>query len=283
MNSGLHDPDTLYIHCDAAMDYDSQNSGGVGFTIIFPDFMGLKNVEKFIGRYVGANIERLELEAILRGMNELLKLYKIYPDKFKNLRNIIVTTDRSGLDDEYKTSVYKIQGWKRNRWYNYEGKAIKNSDLLNDVDKTRRKIMSRTHCFPRIKYQPEKYNKVADKLSRAGKRKSKKRSDIALWGMKIGKRIYNGGEVNYRILTAKDKYHIRVFRKEPVRNQWEINVEICKGRLLGQKMKIYTDTAMQKKMHRWHHYFIIIKEVFNHHVTIYKNIKELKIPKRRRD
>jgi len=56
MNGGLHDLDILYIHCDAAMDYDSQNSGGVGFVIIFPDFMGLKNVEKIIGRYVGANI-----------------------------------------------------------------------------------------------------------------------------------------------------------------------------------------------------------------------------------
>jgi len=277
MNGGLHDPDTLYIHCDAAMDYDSQNSGGVGFTIIFPDFMELKNVEKFIGKYVGANIERLELEGILRGMNELLRLYKIYPDKFKNLRNIVVTTDRSGLDDEHKTNVYKIQEWRRNKWYNYEGKAIKNSYLLNDIDKTRRKIMSRTYCFPRIKYQPEKYNKVADKLSRAGKRKSKKIGDIALWGMKIGKRIYDGGEVNYKSLIAKDKYHIRVFKKEPVRNQWEVNVEICKGKLLGQKMKIYTDAAMQKKMHRSHRYSIMVKKVFTYHVMIYKNIREIKI------
>ncbi len=276
MNGGLHDPDTLYIHCDAAMDYDSQNSGGVGFTIIFPDFMELKNIEKFIGRYVGANIERLELEAISQGMNKLLKLYKVYPDEFKNLRNIIITTDRSGLDDENKTNVHRIQEWRRSKWYNYEGKAIKNSDLLDDIDKARRKIISRMHRFPKIKYQPEKYNKAADRLARAGKRLINERNSIATWGIKVGKRIFDGGEVNYVILKARDKYHIHVFKKEPVRDQWEINVEVCEGKLIGQKFKIYSDAAMQNKMHRWHRYFITIEKSFSHHVTIYKNIEEIK-------
>lgn len=276
MNGGSHDSDTLYIHCDAAMDYDSQNSGGVGFTIIFPDFMELENIEKFIGRYVGANIERLELEAILQGMNKLLKLYKVYPDKFKNLRNIIITTDRSGLDDEHKTNIYRIQEWRRNKWHNYEGKAIKNSDLLDDIDKARRKIISRMHRFPKIKYQPEKYNKVADRLARAGKRLINERNSIATWGIKVGKRIFDGGEVNYVILKARDKYHIHVFKKELVRNQWEINVEVCEGKLTGQKFKICSDALMQNRMHRHHHYFITIEKSFSHHVTIYKNIEEIK-------
>jgi len=206
-------------------------------------------------------------------MNALLRLYKIYPDKFKNLRNIIVTTDRSGLDDDNKTSIYKIKEWKKMGWHSHEGKAIKNSYLLDDIDKARRKIRNKTHCFVRIKYRPEKYNKIADRLSKAGKRRLQRKDNIAVWGIKIGKRIYEGGEVNYETLKEKEKYNIRIFKKEPVRDQWEISVEVCEGRFLGNKFKIYSDSAMQKKMHRWHYYFIMIKKVFTHHVTIYKNIK----------
>jgi len=52
------------------MDYNAKNTGGVNLEIIFPDSVGLESMKESIGSYEGANIERLELEAILRGKGQ---------------------------------------------------------------------------------------------------------------------------------------------------------------------------------------------------------------------
>ena len=75
MNDITINPYALYVCCDGAMDYDSKNTGGVGFEIIFPDSVGLESIKHSLGKYEGANIERLELEAILQGMKEVVKLF----------------------------------------------------------------------------------------------------------------------------------------------------------------------------------------------------------------
>jgi len=61
MNGAIFNPYALYVCCDGAMDYDSKNTGGVGFEIIFPDSIGLESTKYSLGKYEGANIERLEL------------------------------------------------------------------------------------------------------------------------------------------------------------------------------------------------------------------------------
>ena len=132
-------PYALYVYCDGAMDYDARSTGGIGFEIAFPDFVDLENIEKFDGRYVGANIERLELKAILQGMNEVLKSFEDNKDKLRDIQTIIVITDRLSLNDENRTNPYTIREWRKNKWYSHEGKAIKNSDLLEKIDKTRKK------------------------------------------------------------------------------------------------------------------------------------------------
>lgn len=37
-------PYAIYINCDGAMDYDSKNTGGVGYVITFPDFIELETI-----------------------------------------------------------------------------------------------------------------------------------------------------------------------------------------------------------------------------------------------
>jgi len=68
----MFNPYAVYVNCDGAMDYDSKNSGGVGFVITFPDFVPLEPIPISIGRYVGGNIERLELEALIQAMKETI-------------------------------------------------------------------------------------------------------------------------------------------------------------------------------------------------------------------
>ena len=279
MNGISFNPYALYIYCDGSMDYDSRNTGGVGFEIRFPDFVDLESFKKSIAKYEGANIERLELEAILQGMYQVLELFKNKNDELRNINTIIFITDRSGLIDTDKTSPYRIREWRRNKWQNHEGKAIKNSDLLDKIDKTRKKITCKTRSSLHIKYGRRKFNKIADKLAKKGKTQAIVKSDIASKGAKIGKRKYNDIEVDYGLLEEKGEYLVRVFKKEPVQDQWEISVEICEGKFIGNKLNIYTDSEIERKLHRHHQYRIRIKNVYAHHIVVYKTIKEVKVHK----
>lgn len=272
----LINPYAIYLHCDGSMDYDSKNSGGVGFTIDFPEGINLDRVEKILGKYEGANIERLELNAIFQGMKELLHIYKNNQSKLKNINTVIVVTDRFTLNDSIRTNPYKIKQYRKNGWKNHESKAIKNDDLLEQIDKTRRKIIEQMRCFVKIEYQPRKNNRNADKLAKLGKTKSTVNGDIRKFGNKIGKRKYDGAEVNYRILKEKEVLSIYIFRKELVGDQWEINADICSNNGLGNKIKIYTNIETEKQLHRGHIYNVKIKRIYTYHITIYKTINETK-------
>ena len=278
MNDIIINPYAMYVCCDGAMDYDSKNTGGVGFEIIFPDSFGLESIKHYLGKYEGANIERLEMEAILQGMKEVVKLFKNKEDILKDLSVIIFTTDRLGLNDQEKTSPYKIREWRKNQWHNFEGKAIKNSDLLDKIDKTRKKLAGKTRCRIRIRYRRRKFHKTPDKLAKEGKKQAIIKTNIALKGTKIGRRKYDGIEVDYKLLEEEKEYFVNVFKKEPVREQWEIWVEICEGKFLGQKLKIYSKggSEIESNLHRHHEYKIKIKKVYNHHITIYDAVEEIR-------
>jgi len=269
-------PYAIYINCDGAMDYDSKSSGGVGYVITFPDSIALDSISNSIGKYVGANIERLELEAIIQGMEEVLRLSKRHFSLIKKSNQIIFITDRFALQDQERTNPYRIKEWRRNNWHNHEGKPIKNSDLLDKLDKTRKKVIDTLHCRLNIEYQRRKKNKSADKLSKEGKTKALKREDLAVKGTKTGKRVYNGLTIDYKKLNEKEELLIHIYRKEPVREQWEIFAEICDGIYTGGKIQIYTDDILAAKLQRHHRYKVRLKSVFRFHVNIYKTIKEVK-------
>ena len=274
----IMNPYSLYVFCDGAMNYDSKNTGGVGYEIVFPDFIDMENIQESHGRYEGGNIERLELEGLIQGLDAIERLFKKEGEKLRNISSIFLITDRFRLHDKEGTCPYKIRGWRKNKWCNYEGKAIKNHDLLDKLDKKRKKI-SDNYSKVNIEFRPRKQNKVADKLAKKGKKEAIVNETIAVKGLKVGKRKFNGSEVIYKTLKVKDEIHVHVFIKTPVNDQWEISVEICQGELLGRKLKIYTDNELAPKLKRRNEFIIRIKEVFKHHITIYKTLKKPKIKK----
>jgi len=272
-------PYALYVYCDGAMNYDSENTGGVGYEIVFPDFIDLENIQESHGRYEGGTIERLELEGLIQGMEAVERLYKNESEKLRDISAIILITDRYRLNDQEGTNAYKIREWRKNKWCNYEGKPIKNHDLLDKLDKKRKKLSDIAFKKVSIEFKPRRQNKAADKLAKKGKKQSIVNETIAVKGLKIGKRKYDGAEVIYKTLKAKDEIHIHVFKKTPVKDQWEVSVEICKGEIIGRKLKIYSDNELSAKLKRRNEYIIRLKEVFNHHVTIYRTLKKINIKK----
>jgi ribonuclease HI len=272
-------PYELYIKCDGSMNYDSKNTGGIGFEVIFPDSVGLENIKESQGRYEGANIERLELEALISGIEYIINFYVKNSKILSNINTIIFVTDRFRLNDKEGTSPFKIQEWRKNKWCNHEGKEIKNHDLLDKLDKKRKKLSEIARSKVLIEYKPRKQNKVADKLAKAGKQFSISDDSIAIKGLKVGKRKFDGPEINYNFLKDKEEIHIHVFLKTPLNKQWEISSEICETTNFGKKVKIYSDDKLAAKLQRRHEYKVKIKKVFSHHVQIFRTIKECKITK----
>ena len=271
-----YNPHAIYVHCDGAMDYNSKSTGGVGYKIIFPDFVDLESIQESIGRYEGANIERLELEAIIQGMEEILRVFHCNKEKLRNANQIIFVTDRFALQDSDRTNPYKIKEWRNKGWHNHEGKPIKNSDLLEKLDKTRKKIRDLCYCRVEINFKPRKFNKAVDKLAKAGKTNPILKDTIAIKGTKTAKRLFSDSSIDYTQLKEKEEIIINIYRKEPVREQWEIFAEIYEGKYMGRKMKIYTDDTLAAKLQRQHKYRIRLKNVLKFHVTIYKTIHEIK-------
>jgi len=270
-------PYALYVHCDGAMNYDSKNTGGIGIEIDFPESVDLEPIKLSVGKFIGANIERLELEAIIRGMKEVLKIFGLHKqEKFNTITTIIITTDRFSLNDDDKTSPFRIAAWRKDKWHNHEGKAIKNSNLLDDIDKLRKKLYNSTHCRINIVYQRRKYHRNVDKLAKEGKSKIAINDSISVKGIKIGPRKFDAEEVQYALLKEKENYLVRIFKKESVLDQWEICAEFCEGKFIGKKLKIYTDIVLEKRIHRQHIYSVRLKNVFQHHIIIYKTFKEIK-------
>lgn len=268
-------PYAIYIHCDGSMDYNSKSIGGVGLHIRFPETVELSEITRTIGRFEGANIERLELEAISQGMDLLMDLFEKEREKLKPISMIIFVTDRYGLNDKEKTNPYRIRDWRHNQWKNFENKPIKNSDLLNVIDKKRKKLSQFAHSSIEIKYERRKFNRNADKAAKEGKKQAIADRSIELKGIKIGKRLYSGQDIEYKNITRYQKFIVRIFKKEPVRDEWEISAEICDGEYFESKIVIYVDSAIELALHRHHKYQITISEVYRHHVRILGEVIEI--------
>jgi ribonuclease HI len=269
------DPYAMYIYCDGAMDYGSNNPGGIGYSITFPESIPLAPISVSLGTYIGGNIEQLELEALIKAMKAVLEIFNQQSDKLKIINRIIFITDRFGLREDGKTSAYQITDWRRNGWKNHENKPIKNHKLLDELDKVRSKLSREARARVHIEYKPRKQNKVADKLAKTGKKNGLPIDKLKKRGEKIGKRKFDGAEITYQSLKANTEYHINVFRKDPVQQEWEVWVEICTGELKGRKLKIYADDGLSRKLKRGNEVIIKIKSVFKHHIHIFRTIRRI--------
>lgn len=272
-------PYAVYVRCDAGMNYNPRSTGGVGISIEFPEHIGIEDAGVSVGRYEGANIERLEIEAIIQGMRLLLEVANSNPLESKKIDSVIVTTDRLGLSDSQRTNPFRLRAYRANGWKNHEGKEIKNSDLLDTLDKLRIKVSNILRCRINIYYEPRESNRTAHFLAKMAKSRPISKRDIGTYGQKIGKRKLSGREIDYKFLNKRDELIAHVIRKDSVGQRWEIVVEIFEGRHKGSTIKIYSDNLLEQKIHRHHIYKMRVKEVFSHHIEIFRTITDLTPPK----
>lgn len=266
----MNNPQAIQVHCDGAMNYDSKQTGGNGFIIEFPDFCSLEPISRSI-KNDGQGIHRLEMISIIEAMEELLSFFKIHPSVTKKVAGVEFYTDRFHITDSEFTNPFRVKNWRKNGWKNFEGKEIKNKDLLDKIDKLRIKISKVVVGPVSINYEREKRNKTADKLARAGKTLGiKGRKIINKKQRHVIKRIYDDVEVKYENVRADEIFEGRVYAWELVgKHQYQVCFEICSGELEGKIIKAYVNAEQKSRLHRSYKYSIKVTEVFSHHITIY--------------
>lgn len=272
----IKDHRAIYIHCDGSMMPNAKSSGGIGYIIKFPDEFELEDISDIDGTFEDANIERLEILALIKGMQGFIDWISKSHFNLTTVSKIVLITDRFDLQDNERTNPYKISEWRKHAGKNFEGKEILNWDLLNELDKTRNKLRKLTWKTVRIEYIRRKFNKEADKLSKKAREIGIPNKMIAIIGHKIGRRKFDGQEVDYKKIIPNETINIHVFRKRPIKEQWEINAEILSGDAIGRRIKIITDHTLQEKLNRGNLFIVKIKAVYTYHVEIFRTIKKVK-------
>jgi ribonuclease HI len=270
-----YNPHAMYVHCDGAMDYGAQAFGGVGIFVRFPDAVEMEDITISIGRYTGANIERMEIEALTQAMLEIRKLFQEHWYALQNIRHIIFVTDRFALADTERMSPYLIREWRSMGWKNHEGKPIKNHEYIDKLDKLRTKLNKELCARIQIEYKPRKQNKTADKLAKKGKVEGLVIHTLEKKSEKIGRRKFNGGELPYKAYKPEQELRINIFRKDPVQDQWEIWAEICTGLHQGMKLKIYADDEAAAELQRGNEYIVRLKNVYRYYLRVYDKIQKV--------
>ncbi len=267
----MANPHAIQIHCDGAMDYDIGNTGGNGFIIEFPDSFGIEPITRSI-RNDGQGIHRLEIISLIEAMNALLLFAKDNPKLVRQSSGVEFYTDRISVTK--LVNPYWIKDWRKNNWLNYEGKAIKDKDLLDKLDKTRTKLSQTIGGQISISYEREKKNKIADKLSKTAKKIGIKGSTLANKKQRcVTKRLYDGKEVFYPKLKLGE-IEARLYAWETVGKQVEVCFEICSDYLHGGIVKAYVSPVLKNELHRSHIYKISISKICSHHIEI-QLIKEI--------
>lgn len=265
----------IHIRTDGAMDRDTGQTGGTGFVIEFPEPAEILPIHESFRRD-NQGIHRLEMIAILEGMETLIKWIDNHDWASLDCSRVIIHTDRHSITDTGLSNAWKVAGWRRNGWRNYEGKPIKDKDIISSIDKTRKKLSNRICGRVEIVYVRRKKNKKADKLSKQGKKgEARSRKIIREKNVKVAKRLFDGDEIDYGTLKIGDRLEVRVYRKDPVQKEYEIGAEISDGDLFGKRIKVYVDFMQEIDLHRHHYYEIVIDNVYKHHVRIRSDFEEV--------
>lgn len=257
----------IKVYCDGAMDYDKNNTGGLGFRIDFPEEYELESIVTFLNND-GFGIHQQEMISILESMDYIIKYFNN-----NSLRRcsfgVSIFTDRYSVPE--LLNPFRIFNYRKNKWKNDEEKPIKDSHLIDRIDKTRNKLSQLVGGRVEVFYKPRTQNKISDKLAKQGKKSNIKSRKIVLKKNKrITKRLFNGREVNYNILKIDKPINVRVYSWEPVNDMFEITAEFFKSDFVGSKIKIYVKKEQKDELHRSHFYRLNIEKINRHHILINK-------------
>lgn len=260
----MNNPQAIIVQCDGAMDYDRKQTGGNGFYIRFPE--SIDHDEILISmRNDSQGIHRLEAISIIEAMKILLALNKKGEIQLRLAAGVEIYTDRLSVAE--MSDPYRLQGYRSNGWKTHEGKPIKDKELWDELDKTRKKLATQVGGRVEIGYKREKQNTVADKLSKLGKKGIQSRR-VKKKLKNVASRMFDGPDVDHSSISEGDIFNVHIYAWESVQNEVEISSEAIDGPHIGKIITIYVSPEQKSLIHRKHKYQVVTKKVFKHHITI---------------
>lgn len=261
-------PHAIYVRSDGSLDYGPGSTGGYGYQIEFSEYINIDDVEKSFGPTKGFNIETLELMGLDVAIKDFLRISRDNKEEVRKANEVYFLVDRFALADTERLSLSKIAYWRKNGWKTSSGSPVKNKDLIDSIDKNRKKIGDTCLCPVRIKYISRKKNKAADKLAKAGKR-SPGIKHVSRELSKIHRRLHDGDEVIYVNLKKGQALDLHIFKKTSIGcGTWEVSADIVSQKYFGRKIKLHISISLERSIHRGHSYSVVISSISKYFIEI---------------
>jgi ribonuclease HI len=259
------DPHALKLYIDGNCYKNPGGAGAIACAAQFPESWNRDDEIIFNEGFYETTNNRMELSACIRA-------FEYVAEKGRGLavQRVLIVTDSLYVYDNHTRPA----GWRANRWMNFAGRPIENSDLWKRFLSVRQNVRVRTELVWR-KGKKSPTLKLADRSAKnAGK--SPQSFDRGFRGGKVASSKVTGGSSSIHFANGQNAI-IRIYRSGMIRKTaHKVTFDLFdKGAVSYiQKCHAYTCADIAVQLHRQHCYRVR----FNHdprHPMIEELIEEM--------
>lgn len=201
----VYEPYALVIHVDGSCLKNPGGPSGIAGIAVYPDKAKLDPEIAFQQGFEESTNQRMELHACI----EALEWTRANARSF-GVSRVVIVSDSQYLCDHH----WHAAQWKKNGWFNRDGRPIENIDLWERIlfllPKTGLKV-----DFKQVKGKKAKLDKKVDQLAKEAARGPGKIKDQGFRGGDIS-RTRLPGEAPTMFQARGQQVVIRIYRKAPV-------------------------------------------------------------------
>jgi ribonuclease HI len=195
------DPHALHTYTDGSCYRNPGGQSGAAARVVYPEHLNLPD-EQILDFGCGESTNnRMELLACIRALQWIRQT-----GPWAGVTRVQIITDSRYLID----NLPRAQGWKTNKWRNFEGEPKENSDLWNDLLSARAKAGIRVD-FEWRKGKTNEELRTIDKAAKDAAKRGGLKSDAGFKGGKVARSKVRGAAM--RFPAGGQTAVIRVYRK----------------------------------------------------------------------
>jgi ribonuclease HI len=211
--------------------------------VVFPEHLAIADEQIVDFGCSESSNNRMEQFACIKSVEWVRK-----NGPWPGVNRVLVITDSLYVVDNLSRAPY----WKKQRWRNFDGKPIENSDLWNQLIAIKAKAGIRID-FVQLKGKRDEIRKCVDKAAKAAAKRGGTRKDI---GFRVGKLFRSHVKGVARPFPAKDQTAVIFpYRKNaPIKGENTIRFDVYDetSKTYPAKYLAYTTNALTFELHRGH-------------------------------
>lgn len=238
------DPRALQIHTDGSAIKNPGHKSGCVAIAHYPDHLGLEDEIIFEFGCPRSTNQRMELRACIGAVKWVRGRH------WDGVTCILIVTDSRYV----RENIGRASFWKKDRWHNRDGKPMSNSDLWDELIKTRGKVDVRVEFV----WVPGKKTDIAKRVDALAKAAAERGGPDVDWGYQpgvFGRSMEKSGKAARPYPTSGQVATIRPYKKTPLlKGEEKISFNIFNDVTQSYESKFYamTTAALACELHRGH-------------------------------